>query len=30
MIVFAQVDNAGKNCMWDTWDGIKWYPRPYD
>ena len=30
MITFAQVDNAGKNCMWDTWDGTKWYPRPYD
>lgn len=30
MIVFAQVDNAGKNCMWDTWDGVKWFPRPYD
>lgn len=30
MIVFAQVDNAGKNCMWDTWDGIMWFPRPYD
>lgn len=30
MITFAQVDNAGKNCMWDTWDGVKWYPRPYD
>ena len=30
MQVFAQVDNCGKNCMWDTWDGIKFYPRPYD
>lgn len=31
MITFAQVDNAGKNCMWDTWgDGEQWYPRPYD
>ena len=30
MQMFAQVDNCGKNCMWDTWDGIKFYPRPYD
>lgn len=30
MIVFGQVDNAGKNSMWDTWDGKIWYPRPYD
>lgn len=30
MIVFGQVDNAGKNSMWDTWDGIHWHPRPYD
>jgi hypothetical protein len=30
MQVFAQVDNCGKNCMWDTWDGVKFYPRPYD
>lgn len=30
MIVFGQVDNAGKNCMWDTWDGNVWFPRPYD
>lgn len=30
MIVFGQVDNAGKNSMWDTWDGKKWYVRPYD
>lgn len=29
MMVFAQVDNAGKNAMFDTWGG-KWYPRPYD
>ena len=29
MQVFAQVDNAGKNAMFDTWGG-KWYPRPYD
>ena len=30
MIVFGQVDNAGKNSMWDTWDGLVWRPRPYD
>lgn len=30
MIVFGQVDNAGKNSMWDTWNGKIWYPRPYD
>lgn len=30
MIVFGQVDNAGKNSMWDTWDGTHWAPRPYD
>ena len=30
MMVFTQVDNCGKNCMWDTWDGVKFYPRPYD
>lgn len=30
MQVFAQVDNCGKNCMWDTWDGTIFYPRPYD
>ena len=30
MQVFTQVDNCGKNCMWDTWDGVKFYPRPYD
>ena len=29
MQVFAQVDNAGKNAMFDSWGG-KWYPRPYD
>jgi hypothetical protein len=22
--------NRMKNSMWDTWDGIKFYPRPYD
>ena len=30
MQVFTQVDNCGKNSMWDTWDGVKFYPRPYD
>lgn len=30
MIVFGQADNAGKNSMWDTWDGKLWRPRPYD
>ena len=30
MIVFGQVDNAGKNSMWDTWNGKIWFPRPYD
>ena len=30
MMVFGQVDNAGKNSMWDTWDGNYWYVRPYD
>lgn len=30
MMVFGQVDNAGKNSMWDSWDGLKWAPRPYD
>lgn len=30
MTVFGQVDNAGKNSMWDTWDGNYWYVRPYD
>lgn len=30
MITLAQADNAGKNSMWDTWDGKKFYIRPYD
>lgn len=30
MILFGQADNAGKNSMWDTWDGKKFYIRPYD
>jgi hypothetical protein len=29
MMMFTQVDNAGKNAMFDTWGG-KIYPRPYD
>jgi len=29
MMVFAQIDNAGKNAMFDTWGGV-FYPRPYD
>lgn len=29
MLTFTQVDNAGKNAMFDTWGG-KLYPRPYD
>lgn len=30
MMLFAQVDNAGKNAMFDTWGNGKLYPRPYD
>lgn len=30
MMFLAQADNAGKNSMWDTWDGRKFYIRPYD
>lgn len=30
MMMFAQIDNCGKNSMFDTWDGKKFYPRPYD
>ena len=30
MMVFTQVDNAGKNAMFDTWGDGKLYPRPYD
>lgn len=30
MMVFAQVDNAGKNAMYDTWGDGRLYPRPYD
>lgn len=29
-IFMGQVDNLGKNAMWDSWDGNIWYPRPYD
>jgi len=29
MMMFTQVDNAGKNAMFDSWGG-KLYPRPYD
>jgi hypothetical protein len=30
MMLFTQVDNAGKNAMFDTWGNGKFYPRPYD
>jgi hypothetical protein len=30
MMMFTQVDNAGKNAMFDTWGDGKLYPRPYD
>lgn len=30
LMVFGQTDNLGKNAMFDTWDGLHWYPRPYD
>lgn len=30
MQVFTQVDNAGKNAMFDCWNGGKLFPRPYD
>lgn len=29
-IFWGMIDNLGKNAMWDTWDGLKWFPRPYD
>ena len=29
-MTFGMVDNLGKNCMLDTWDGKIWYPRFYD
>lgn len=30
MLMFIQVDNAGKNAMFDSWGGSQLYPRPYD
>ena len=30
MLMFIQVDNSGKNAMFDSWDDGKFYPRPYD
>ena len=30
LISLGQVDNLGKNSMFDTWDGIHWFIRPYD
>lgn len=30
IMLLGQVDNCGKNSMWDTWDGKLWRPRPYD
>ena len=30
MMMFIQVDNAGKNAMFDQWGDGKWYVRPYD
>ena len=30
MLIFTQVDNAGKNAMFDSWDSGLIYPRPYD
>lgn len=30
MLAFTQVDNSGKNAMFDFWDNGKVYPRPYD
>jgi hypothetical protein len=30
MMAFAQVDNAGKNAMFDSWGEGRLYPRPYD
>lgn len=30
MMLFTQVDNSGKNAMFDTWGNGKLYPRPYD
>lgn len=30
LMVYGQTDNLGKNAMFDSWDGIHWFPRPYD
>lgn len=30
LLAFTQVDNAGKNAMFDTWGDGRLYPRPYD
>ena len=30
MMMFIQVDNPGKNAMFDQWGDGKWYVRPYD
>lgn len=30
MLVFTQIDNSGKNAMYDCWNNGKFYPRPYD
>jgi hypothetical protein len=30
MMAFAQVDNSGKNAMFDSWGNGLVYPRPYD
>ena len=37
LMIFAQTDNLGKNCMFDQWfdedisgKDSRWYPRPYD
>jgi hypothetical protein len=30
LLTFTQVDNAGKNAMFDTWGDGRLYPRPYD
>ena len=30
MMTFGMVDNAGKNAMFTSWDGLHWYPEFYD
>ena len=30
IVALGQVDNLGKNSMFDSWDGEKFYLRPYD